>query len=69
MAITEIWEYESRMTDIATHKKRNAELVNHMAVNVIKICHMQLPMLKNKIEYGRYLHLKGFYVNALTNDV
>lgn len=65
----DIWEYESRMTDIANHKKRNAELMNRMAVNVIKICYMQLPMPTNKIEYGRYLHLRGFYVNALTNDV
>ncbi|GAA5798047.1 hypothetical protein HPULCUR_003446 [Helicostylum pulchrum] len=64
----DIWEYESRMTDISNHKKRNTELMNRMAVNIIKICHMQLPMPKDKNEYGRYLHLRGFYINNLTGD-
>ncbi|GAA5799327.1 hypothetical protein HPULCUR_004739 [Helicostylum pulchrum] len=64
----DIWEYESRMTDITNHKKRNIELMNRMAVNIIKICHMQLPMPKDKNEYGRYLHLRGFYINNLTGD-
>jgi transposase InsO family protein len=64
----DIWEYESRMKDIAEHKKRNGELINRMAMNIIKVCHMQLPMPQNKNEYGRYLHLRGFYISNLAGD-
>ncbi|KAG2228532.1 hypothetical protein INT48_009454 [Thamnidium elegans] len=64
----DVWEHESRLNSIAEHKARNDELIHRMAENIIKICHMQLPMPQSKSEYGRYLHLRGFYIGNLTGD-
>ncbi|KAG2232317.1 hypothetical protein INT48_009338 [Thamnidium elegans] len=62
----DIWEYDSRMKSNAEHKARNEELMQRMAQNIVKLCHMQLPMPQTKGEYGRYLHLRGFYISSFT---